>query len=277
MKKIVSFLLCSVLLFTVCFVAFADNNSVTVSLNEYELAERLAMQTPATLAGEGFDSAEIANLKNYKNIYRNHIKSLNELSDEALQKNGYTKSQIDLIRSFTGSEAEMRRLGATMTLTVSTSNFRYDGDYSVGTLKYNWTWQSVPAFKMTDMLAASWNGWAVTANSSSIKYYKVTTGEYYTQKSATFTQDGNGTSGAAHKFAVSLSDNYYYAKSGSGSFTVKSDAHSKKDFYYYISYGHSQIHPTISFSVGIGGGDASIGFTSGTSIPASAKGEVVIK
>lgn len=277
MKKVVSFLLCSVLLFTACLVAFAQDNSVTIYINEYELAERMAMQTPATLASEGFDSAEIATLKNYKNIYRNHIASLNELSDEALQKNGYSKSQIELIRSFTGSEQEMRRLGATMTLTATTSNFRYNGNYTVGTLKYNWAWQSVPVFKMTDMLAVSWNNWTVTANSSAIKYYKVTTGEYYTQKSATFTQDSNGVLGAAHKFAVSLSDNYYYAKSGSGSFTVQSDTHSKKDFYYYISYGHSQVQPTISFSVSAGGGEASIGFTSGTSIPASAKGSAVIK
>ena len=98
---------------------------------------------------------------------------------------------------------------------------------------------------------------------------------YYTTKSATFSQDGNGVLGAGHKFSESLSDNYYYAKSGTGYFKVKSDVHAKKDFYYYIAYGHSQLIASINFSVGIGGGDASISFTTGTVIADDTKGSKV--
>lgn len=97
----------------------------------------------------------------------------------------------------------------------------------------------------------------------------------YTTKSATFSQDGNGVLGAGHKFSESLSDNYYYAKSGTGYFKVKSDVHAKKDFYYYIAYGHSQLIASINFSVGIGGGDASISFTTGTVIADDTKGSKV--
>lgn len=169
----------------------------------------------------------------------------------------------------------MRRLGATLTLSATAKDFSYDGNYSRGTLSYSWSWGSVPAFKMQDMIAVSWNNWAVTSNSSSVNYYNVNSGAYYTTKSATFSQDGNGVLGAGHKFSESLSDNYYYAKSGTGYFKVKSDVHAKKDFYYYIAYGHSQLIASINFSVGIGGGDASISFTTGTVIADDTKGSKV--
>lgn len=278
MKRIYSLILCFVMLFTISIPTFAEENAShsTITINEYELAERLASETPATLSEKGFDSNEIAEIKNYKEIYRNHIKNLNTLNDDVLLSNGYTNDQISIIRSFTGSDEEMRRLGATLNLNASPSNFRFDGTYTRGTLNYSWSWASIPAFKMQDMVAVSWNNWAVTSNSSNVKYYNVNTGAYYTSQAATFSQDGNGVLGAGHKFKVSLSDNYYYAKSGSGSFTVQSDVQAKKDFYYYMEYGHSQLVTSISFSVGVGGGDASIGFTTGTVAADSAKGSKAI-
>lgn len=280
-KKLVSVALAAAMVMGMSVTAFANetpvtnNNETKITLNEYELAEQLAAQTPETLSEEGFDSDEIASIKNYKEVYREHISSLNTLSDDALSENGYSREQISIIRSFDGSEAEMRRLGATLTLSATAKDFSYDGNYSHGTLSYSWSWGSVPAFKMQDMIAASWNNWAVTSNSSSVNYYNVNTGAYYTTKSATFSQDGNGVLGAGHKFSESLSDNYYYAKSGTGYFKVKSDVHAKKDFYYYIAYGHSQLIASINFSVGIGGGDASISFTTGTVIADDTKGSKV--
>lgn len=130
---------------------------------------------------------------------------------------------------------------------------------------------------MQDMVAVAWNNWAVTNNTSSIYYYNINTGALYTTKAATFSQDGNGVAGAGHKFNVSLSDNYYYAKHGSGSFTVRSDVHEKTDFYYYIAYGHSQLTASINFSVGISGADASISFTTGTVIADDDRGNVQLK
>lgn len=280
-KNFVSLTLAIVMVLGMSVTVFAHTASSTnhqetsLTLNEYELAEQLAAQTPEILSENGFDSSEIASIKNYKEVYREHIAYLNTLSNDALIKNGYTNEQISIIRSFSGSETEMRRLGGTLTLTATPGTFSYDGDYSRGTLSYSWNWKNIPAFKMQDMVAASWNNWAVTNNTSSVKYYNVNTGAYYTTQSATFSQDGNGVLGAGHKFQESLSDNYYYAKSGTGSFTLKSDVHAKKDFYYYVAYGHSQIVASISFSVGIGGGDASISFSTGTVISGDEHGSKV--
>lgn len=157
-------------------------------------------------------------------------------------------------------------MAATLYLGASTANFKYDGNYTTGRLAYTWSWSGVPVFKMQDAVAASWNDWAVTSQSSSVNYYVVNTGSFYSTQAATYSSDGNGTKGAGHKFKVAIGDNYYYAKSGSGYFQLQSDVHAKKDFYYYIAYGHSQIFATINFSIGVGGGSASISFTTGTVI-----------
>lgn len=243
-----------------------NNRSYTTTINEYDMIVQLAKESEISLRNKGVDDTEILRIKNYKETYDNHIRYLNMLDDKALMSNGYTSDQIKLIRNFNGSDADMRALSATLSLTTSTNTFNYDGDYTRGKLSYSWNWSSVPAFKMKDMVAVSWNDWIVTNNSSTVKYYGINSGAYYTQESATFTQDGNGTEGAGHKFNMSKSDNYYYAKKGSGSFSVRSDVHARKDFAYYIAYGHSQLLASISFSVGIGGGDASISFSIGTVI-----------
>lgn len=268
MKKVVSVVIAFLMTLGMATTALAEDGSFidkeTAIINEYELVKELAEYTTETLAESGFDSKQIAQIKNYKDVYQEEITSLNTLSDDVLKKNGYSEEQISTIRSFSGSEEEMSALSATLTLDVFTSAFRFDGTYTRGTLFYSWSWQSIPFFKMQDMVAVSWNDWIVTNEYSVVNYYNVNTGASYINKSAVFSQDGNGTIGAGHKFDVSLSDNYYYAKKGSGQFTVRSSEHIGKDISYLVEYGHSELMPHINFSVGIGGAEGSISFSVGT-------------
>lgn len=70
-KKLVSVALAAAMVMGMSVTAFANetpvtnNNETKITLNEYELAEQLAAQTPETLSEEGFDSDEIASIKNY--------------------------------------------------------------------------------------------------------------------------------------------------------------------------------------------------------------------
>ncbi len=276
-RKIFSLILSLIILLSVNVIALADEQEdfVTVRkviLNEFEVLQKITEKPTSVLIKEGYTEQQIDTIRNYKEIYRKHITELNKLSDDILQLNGYTADKIEDIRNFRGTDAEMMRLGATVTLRTSTSNFRYDGNYTRGTLSYEWSWSGVPLFKMNDMVAVSWNDWIVESNGSTVYYYGLNSGILYTTAGGTYTQDGNGTRGAGHKFKVSMSDNNYYAKQGSGYFDVRSDVHSKKDFYYYMEYGHTQLISSISFSVGVGGGDASISFSIGVSTEAVSKG-----
>lgn len=50
-----------------------------------------------------------------------------------------------------------------------------------------------------------------------------------------------GTKGTAHCIDMAIEDNYYKAKRGGGTFDIRSDVHAKKDFTYYLEYGHNAI------------------------------------
>lgn len=274
-KVIVSLFLVITMLLGTCSVGFAETSlkENKVVINEYELFKELSLKSKAELSTMGYSSINIAEINDYHQIYVDHLNELKQLDDSTLVSEGYTSKQIKILRNFDGSEVQASLLGATLTIYSTPVSFNYDGNYTRGRLGYTWSWAGVPAFKMQDAVAVSWNAWAVESNTSYVSYYNVNTGSYYTQTSATFTTDGNGTEGAGHKFNVSMSDNYYYAKSGGGSFNVRSDVHTPKDFFYYIAYGHSQLVASINFSIGIGGGDGSISFTFGSVIADSDKGE----
>lgn len=274
-KKLLALLVSVLLIFSLSIPAFAVDSTGEVKtpikenkvvVNEYEMSKKLSKKSDSELSDMGYSSREISEIRNYHQKYVDHLNGLKKLNDSTLANLGYTSEQIAVLRNFDESEEQASILSATLDIWSSTANFRYVDNYTKGRLAYNWTWTGVPAFKMQDAVAASWNDWIVESNTSYVNYYSVYTGSYYTQGTATFTTDGNGTEGAGHKFNVSMNDNYYYAKSGGGTFDVRSDVLWYKNFYYYIAYGHSEIWPTISFSIGKGGAAASISFTTGTVI-----------
>ena len=283
MKKLMSLLLCLALVFVASAPAFAadievEAQPISVTINEYQALKELAEESSVALAQAGYSSNEITAIQNYHETYVTHVSNLNTLSDAALSANGYSASQITTIRSFSGTEAELTSLGATLTIYSTPTAFSYTtGGRTTGRLAYNWYWTGIPAIKMKDMVAASWNNWVVTDNSSYVSYYSVNTGAYYTQEEATFEYASNDVlTGAGHKFYMTMSDNYYYAKSGGGTFDVKSDGLYQKDFYYYIEYGHATLSYDIGFGVSIPGGvAASINFSVVTADAGSDSGSYV--
>lgn len=273
MKKTGIFLM--VIALVVCmqtptFATYTDHNDmVEVSINEFNEMKSLSLMTDGQLVDKGYTSNEIENIRNYRKDYDTHIYGLQELPDEVLEANGYSDKQIEAIRKYDGSNQLAVLASASLKFTSHTvDSLIYNGNYSVGKLSYSWEWSGIPAFKLTDMVAVSWNNWAVTDNYCTVVYYNKTTGKAVDNRQATYTTDGNGLKGAAHKFSMAINDNADYAKSGAGYFKIKSDVHAKKDCYYYIAYGHKTLTANISFSVGTGGADGSITFSLNTTIEA---------
>lgn len=251
--------------------------SVSITISEYEMIASLAQIPTDDLLSAGYTREEISDIKNYKQLFTKQIEELDQLETETLLKLGYTASQINDIRNFTGDEAQIARLAANVSIYASINYLRYDGDYTRGVLAYSWSWDGVPDFKLMDIVAISWNHWVVEDNRSTVNYVHYASGEYYNSLPATLSFGENENkvevSGAAHKFIMQQDTNLYYARSGNGSFTIRSDVHAKKDIYFYIAYGHTQLlmsSPT--FTVGTGGADGSISFSIGTSTVASYTG-----
>lgn len=223
---------------------------------------------------------DIAEIKNYRQIYIDHAADLNNKTDDTLKSFGYTDKQIEIIRNFKGTDAEMRAIGSEVAISANGSLY-HDGQYTRGTLNYYWQWDGVPAFKMKDEIAVSWNDWECLSSQGEVYYYSVHTGQPTEITGSVVLDEGDTeTEGVAHRFNVAMNDNNYYAKSGGGSFTVRSTVHGpnvKKNMNYYMAYGHSRVNFTgsISFTVGIGGADASISFTPsfGTTIAGEKRNE----
>lgn len=248
-----------------------DLPAICVTVSEYEVISELAKRSSTDLINAGYSAQEIQDIRNYKELYVEHIVGLNDLSTEALKEHGYTDSQIYEIRNFTGSEAQIARIGATMTLQADITSLKYDGKYSRGTIIYSWLWNGIPEFKMKDIVAFAWNDWIVETQRSSVSYMNIQTGKYTNEKSATYVTANLQTMGAAHRFNVSEDSNYSYAKTGNGSFTVRSDVQTRKDMYLYASYGHSEaIASAPSYSISVTGGGFSISFSLGVSTIATA-------
>ena len=120
--------------------AYADRNEgqyttpLTITVNEYDMTVQLANKSVTTLRSKGYSNSEIRAIKNYKETYEKHVMRLKILDDNTLIANGYNMEQIKTIRSFTGSDAEMRAISASLTISASTNSFNYDGNYTCGTL-----------------------------------------------------------------------------------------------------------------------------------------------
>ena len=284
-KKFFSLLICVAFLFSMPMTAFAANASnlssqkatTTFSMNEYDALKQLAAQTSATLAKSGYNTTEITAIQNYQQLYLEHIENLDGYSDVALTRQGYTSTQIKGIRNFTGTDAEMQRLGATVTITM-TPNFKYtQGGRTTGTLNYTWHWSGQPAIKAADIIAFSWNGWWVTNQSSTVAYSDEISGVLQATYPATYVYPNGqeSTAGAGHKITMSKLQGSWYASEGLGSFSLRSDVAAKKDFSCYAAYGHTGVNiaGSIGFSISTSGADIAggINFTFGTSIMQKAR------
>lgn len=264
MKKSLT-LLITVLLFVVPSVAFGQTKEefemlpLASEVNEYQAIKELSTKESSKLARMGFDDNEICSIHNYKQIYTNYVQELSGMSDDALRRHGYTEKQILTLRTFNGSDQEFMTISANLRVYAAPASFNYrSGGRTTGRLAYSWEWQGIPAVKLKDMVAISWNSWRVTGNSSHVNYYALYSGNFYTREVAETYSPNQVLDGAGHRFNMAKQDGYYYAKSGGGYFNVESPEYSRKDFSYYLEYGHSTVSVNIEFGISAPGG------TSGT-------------
>lgn len=253
-----------------------DFPAICETMNEYEVISILAEQSTNDLLAIGYTYQEIQDIRNYKQLYTEHIEELSNLDTNVLKAHGYSISQIYDIKNFTGNEEQISNIAAYVELNAEVSRFGFDGEYTRGTFIYSWKWHGIPQFKLKDIVAVGWNDWKTESERSTVSYMNIETGQYIYSKSATFSSENVATNGVAHKFSVSEDSNYSYASTGNGSFTFRSDTHCRKDLYFYASYGHSRFVMTDpSFSVSFSGFDPSVSFTGGVHEEDFKNGEVI--
>lgn len=138
--------------------------SQTIVYNEYEVMEQLAAESSGALAKKGFTAEEITAVKNYREIFENHIEELDNLySDEELLTFGYIDDEVLIIRDFKNLTPTLRnayssQLAANLTLSLTAKNaLSYTNGVNKIKLNYKFDWTRVPTMKFTDKFGLSWN------------------------------------------------------------------------------------------------------------------------
>jgi hypothetical protein len=265
MKTIQRLFLVFVIITTFTLTAFASDvkSNTSTTINEYDFLLDLNKESDSVLIERGYAANDIRVIRNAKEAYVNHLKACARLTPSALENLGYTKDQITSLQSFNGSESQIRALAATLdfNLTIDYVTWSSSDDRTNARLRFDFEWNGVPLIKTTDIIALSWNDWTINGKTAYVTYTNIYGNGSDFNRTATYVQNSGPTSyGGGYKFAMTQSNNLYWAKSGLGIFTLYHN-HTEKDLSAYAEYGHSTITVTPTFSIP---GYGSISFSYGT-------------
>lgn len=95
-----------------------------------------------------------------KDDYKDYIRSLNNLSDNELKEQNYTESQIFAIRNYDGSDEMTARAAASVTGTLSKTEYKYSSSTKKTYLTATFTvkWKGTPIYKHDDIIAIGIGG-----------------------------------------------------------------------------------------------------------------------
>jgi hypothetical protein len=131
-----------------------DDDEIYIK-NEFENLLDLQSKSKSELQVYGYHEDEITEINSID--FKKEYGKLNNFSDQALMKKGYTNEQIQTIRNFKGTYDEMKSISAKLILTGELSDYyEYNGQQKfIG--KFSWTWVGEPIVKNKDIIGIAWN------------------------------------------------------------------------------------------------------------------------
>ncbi|WP_315114587.1 hypothetical protein [uncultured Clostridium sp.] len=246
----------------------------TVIINEYDALKKLESQDELSLKEKGLSTLEIQNVKNSISLMAENVKEKSKLPADELKLMGYNDKQINIIKNFKGTEAELRAASGEVIYTISINGYVHNSAKTSANLQVRWQWLSTPIQQFTDAIAVAWskgfnsNGARTYAN----LYYKDNsngTTKIIRTENATFT------AGAGFQINFPFTDVANagpYAKCLEGyAYTEIYNDSDIRTFEVITEYGHSYafIVPSIAIK-----GAPSITFGIGTNTMGQAKREV---
>lgn len=258
MKKILSALLSISLLFALSAPAFAVSpieKNVTAT-NEFDAILMLGKMTDNELTARGYDSQEIATVRNAASVFDDHIEFLATMSEENLSAVGYSPAQIRGIKSYDPATATNSTRSALSGECITTSTIdNYTGTSARVTSEFEWV--GIPAFKMTDVLITVWNNWQLEGKTANVKYTHIYGTESSFWQAPTYQPPESGMTsyGSGYNYPAALQDNYFYASEGFSIFTLSRQSSSHLETTARVS--HQQFVAGLAYGIS-GGLDISI-------------------
>ncbi len=254
MKKIMSLVVALLMVFAFSASAFANSDTQKVQkvkINEYQMLKELSKKSESEMKKLGYSSKDVEKIKNHEEEYVKHLKKYAELDDESLKNLGYSSEKIQMLRVYDGSEAQTLALGAEVNiqLTIDYVTWSESQQRTNARLEYNYDWDGVPLVKMTDLVAVSWNNWVINGKYAVTTYKHIYGTQPDIYDNPTFVEnDGPEVYGAGYEIEMTKQDNYYWAQSGQGIFTLYHN-NGREDLSAYVAYGHFGVSLTPSFFI----------------------------
>lgn len=191
-------------------------------------------------------------LKNAIENYQNFIYEQQKLSEEELKAQYYTDQQIAAIRAFDGDENLLPLASATVSGTLSVTEFNYNStsNRTYLAIKLKGSWSGTPAIRSQDTVALRVNG-------TSSNYIEVSSTGKVTFDNGITLNDLNTrgeTNGRLYKFGMQYNGStirsfeFTYRGFGDGRMTGSS---------YAAAYAHSTINTSVGFGINFAGTDIS--------------------
>lgn len=258
MKKLKKVLMsCMILTLSFGGSSFASENkssSGEYSINEYELVKQLEQKSDTQLRSIGYDDEEINQIRNYDELFKENIEEIKSIDEDVLKNDfQYTDEQIDVIQNFDGSESQMAKASASVTVKATKNSSSLTSKLSKLNVKIRFVWSGVPAIQFNDSFAMVNSENMFYDNKSTLFTCTYVAGNGY-QKTYQFSLKANeaGTTGADVSFPVYK--NYgtkYYLKSGSANVSLGREHTSANRIITCgigVAYGHVLV-PSTSINV----------------------------
>jgi len=233
--------------------ALLQPDTQVVQLNEYELFKQKQAETDEELAQRGLSADQIKELRNFD--YPAEIRKRAMLNDTELAKMGYDSESIAELRSFDGSEEQTYALTASLSLSCNINNYFYSNNRTNAVISYNWSWDSMPFWTMTDILAIAWDPsmYQTPDNYNDKQVISCYIGSTYAGTYTTPLSPEVPGGAASCSFPV-LVDEFsdMWAKSATGNVYLSASGY-VANFATRVAYGHSTLYgsPSVSFPGGV--------------------------
>lgn len=236
-----------------------------LSFNEFEYIEELQSYSKEELMDEGMPAEEAEEILAFD--YKEALYERAQLPAEKLAALGYTEEQIQILKDFAAQPDGDYDLAAASP-TLNGRLMLLDGGSTFRTVRYAWSWSSMPFMSLTEYVGVRWQGVnssgstvdmtnspntssATTNRVGSVTYYDVNSGEQSGTYSLSLTYD------AVEKrlttnfpMAKSVGGSTLWAKSGDITCRIQTDGVAVSYANFQATYGHQVSNGTISISTG---------------------------
>ncbi len=172
-KKSISLVLvvCICLVFSGSSFAMEDSRNNKFKMNEYEYLKYLQNKSTTELRGLSFTGEEIEEIRTLD--YKKELERRKDYDENTLKLMGYSNKDIKTLKSFNGTEKEMRALAGVISGNACVITHMYNKTIDKTRVVYSFffRWEKPPVVQLKDIIGVMWSGDYLVRPETGIELY----------------------------------------------------------------------------------------------------------